>query len=103
MGKQGFAFTDNDGKFQISTYFQVKMMVLSCGKHRVRVGRGDAKCNCQMSDQIDVMQVDVKAGEVNKFELVLKPANDAQLKQEEKNEFFKDTMKTEPNICEFGY
>jgi hypothetical protein len=85
VGKQGFAFTDNDGKFQISTYFPGQNDGAVVGKHRVRVGRGDAKCNCQMSDQIDVMQVDVKAGEVNKFELVLKPANAAQLKQEEKN------------------
>lgn len=85
VGKQGFAFTDNEGKFQISTYFPGQNDGAVIGKHRVRVGRGDAKCNCQMSDQIDVMQVDVKSGEVNKFELVLKPANAAQLKQEEKN------------------
>ena len=85
VGKQGFAFTDNDGKFQISTYFPGQNDGAVVGKHRVRVGPGDAKCNCQMSDQIDVAQVEVKAGEVNKFELVLKPATAAQLKQEEKN------------------
>jgi hypothetical protein len=85
VGKQGFAFTDNEGKFQISTYFPGQNDGAVVGKHRVRVGRGDAKCNCEMSDQIDVMQADVKAGEVNKFELVLKPANAAKLKQEQKN------------------
>lgn len=85
VGKQGFAFTDGEGKFQISTYFPGQNDGAVVGKHRVRVGRGDAKCNCQMSDQIDVMQVDVKAGEVNKFELVLKPASAAEIKQDKKN------------------
>lgn len=85
VGKQGFAFTDNEGKFQISTYFPGQNDGAVVGKHRVRVGRGDAKCNCSMNEEIDLMQVEVKAGEVNKFELVLKPANAQLLKQEEKN------------------
>jgi hypothetical protein len=85
VGKQGFAFTDAEGKFQISTYFPGQNDGAVVGKHRVRVGRGDAKCNCSMNEEIDLMQVEVKAGEVNKFELVLKPANAQLLKQEEKN------------------
>jgi hypothetical protein len=71
VGGQGFAFTEPDGSFTISTYGSDGAVV---GKHRVRVGRGDAKCNCSMNDELDLMQVEVKADGNNEFELVLPKA-----------------------------
>jgi len=84
VGKQGFSFTDSDGKFRISTYSPGGNDGAVVGKHRVRVGRGDAKCNCSMNDEKDLMQVEVKKGEVNKFELVLIPASAEQIEQEKR-------------------
>lgn len=82
VGKQGFAFTDDNGKFKISTYFPGQNDGAVVGKHRVRVGRGDAKCNCSMNDEKDIMQVEVKEGQVNSFELVLEPASAEKLDQD---------------------
>jgi hypothetical protein len=84
VGKQGFAFTDENGKFKISTYFPGQNDGAVVGKHRVRVGRGDAKCNCSMNDEKDLMQVEVKEGQVNTFELVLEPASADQLDKEKR-------------------
>ena len=46
VGKQGFAFSDADGTFKLSTYGNNDGAVV--GKHRVRVG-GDSsvKCDCE--------------------------------------------------------
>ncbi|MFN5274359.1 MAG: hypothetical protein ACK5E3_14210 [Planctomycetota bacterium] len=85
VGKQGFAFTDENGKFRISTYFPGQNDGAVVGKHRVRVGRGDAKCNCSMNEEKDLMQVEVKEGQVNTFELVLAPASAEQLDKEKKD------------------
>jgi hypothetical protein len=85
VGKQGFAFTDDSGKFKISTYFPGQNDGAVVGKHRVRVGRGDAKCNCSMNEEKDIMQVEVKEGQVNTFELVLEPASAVQLDKEKRD------------------
>ena len=84
VGKQGFAFTDKDGKDKISTYFPGQNDGAVVGKHRVRVGRGDATCTCSMNGEQNLMEVEVKEGQVNKFELTLKPANKEQLDNEKK-------------------
>ena len=82
VGKQGFAFSDAEGKFVISTYVPIGGDGAVVGKHRVRVGRGDAKCDCAMNEEVDLMQVEVKAGETNEFVLDLKEATQASKMQE---------------------
>lgn len=82
VGKQGFAFTDAEGKFVISTYTPNGGDGAVVGKHRVRVGRGDAKCDCNMNEEVDLMQVEVKAGQTNEFVLDLKEATAASKRQE---------------------
>lgn len=74
VGKQGFSYTDAEGKFVISTYDPGGQDGAVIGKHRVRVGKGKAKCNCSMNDEEDLMEVEVKADGKNEFELVLKKA-----------------------------
>jgi hypothetical protein len=73
-GKQGFSYTDADGKFVISTYEPGGQDGAVIGKHRVRVGKGKAKCNCAMNAEVDLMEVEVKADGKNEFELVLRKA-----------------------------
>ena len=88
VGKQGFAFSDSEGKFTISTYTPNGGDGAVAGKHRVRVGKGDSNCNCYMNDETDLMQVEVKAGEDNVFELVLnkKTAKDRPVLSDEDDE-----------------
>jgi hypothetical protein len=83
VGRQGFSFTDAEGKFEISTYTPNGKDGAVVGKHRVRVGRGEAKCDCAMNDEVDVMQVEVKAGQTNEFTLDLKVATVADKRQEQ--------------------
>jgi hypothetical protein len=73
-GKQGFSFTDAEGKYVISTYEPGGQDGAVIGKHRVRVGKGKSNCNCSMNDEQDLMEVEVKADGKNEFELVLKKA-----------------------------
>ena len=82
VGRQGFAFTQDDGTFEISTYNPGKGDGAVVGKHRVRVGRGEAKCECALNSEVDLMHVEIKAGEVNEFELVLKKATRQQKMRE---------------------
>lgn len=82
VGKQGFAFSDSEGKFVISTYQPTGGDGAVVGMHRVRVGRGDAKCDCAMNEEVDLMQVEVKAGQTNEFVLELKEATAASKRQE---------------------
>lgn len=86
VGKQGFSFTDEQGRFTISTYEPGKGDGAVVGKHRVRVGRGDADCNCAMNDEVDLMEVEVKKGETNEFELALKKATSRELAIERMNQ-----------------
>ncbi|MEM8734014.1 MAG: hypothetical protein AAGG44_07325, partial [Planctomycetota bacterium] len=75
VGKPGFSRADAEGKFTLSTYGDGDGAVI--GKHRVRVdtpptGIPDG-CNCQFSDSVDVMQVEIKDG-VNEFTVDLPKA-----------------------------
>lgn len=76
VGKQGVAYAGEDGAFSISTYGDKDGAVV--GRHRVRVGppRGGPppgfKCDCVLNSEVDVTEVEVKKGEKNDFELVLK-------------------------------
>lgn len=73
VGKQGIGQTDADGTFEITTYKDGDGAVV--GKHRVRVGWSDradsSSCPCEVDSEKDLMQVEVKKGETNEFELVL--------------------------------
>lgn len=85
-GKQGIGFADEDGQYVISTYGSKDGAVV--GKHRVRVGRPlgeDVKgfqCNCVVNDEINVVEVEVVAGEENDFKIDLKPLSDADPKEQ---------------------
>jgi hypothetical protein len=76
VGKQGVAFAEADGTFAISTYGNNDGAVV--GRHRVRVGPprgGEApafKCPCVLNSEVDVMEVEVKKGQKNQFDVVLK-------------------------------
>ncbi|MCI0365384.1 MAG: hypothetical protein L0219_16065 [Phycisphaerales bacterium] len=76
VGKQGFAIAKADGSFSISTYGTNDGAVV--GPHRVRVGPPHSedhpgyKCACYLNSEVDLMEVDVKKGAKNEFELVLK-------------------------------
>jgi hypothetical protein len=85
VGKQGFSYTDAEGKFVISTYEPGGQDGAVIGKHRVRVGKGKSKCNCSMNDEEDLMEVEVKADVKNEFELVLKKATMADKAREKAN------------------
>ncbi len=78
-GKQGFSYTDAEGKYVISTYEPGGQDGAVIGKHRVRVGKGKAKCNCAMNEEVDLMEVEVKAEGKNEFELVLRKATAQEL------------------------
>jgi hypothetical protein len=76
VGKQGFAIAETDGTFSISTYGVNDGAVV--GHHRVRVGPPHAddhpgfKCACVLNSEVDVMEVEIKKGQKNEFELALK-------------------------------
>ena len=90
VGKQGFAFTDSDGHYVISTYAPGEGDGAVVGKHRVRVGRGDAECDCSMNEEVDLMQVEVKADAENTFELVLNKASRRERMMEQRNQDLED-------------
>jgi hypothetical protein len=73
VGKQGFAFTRPDGTFTLSTSEVGAEDGAVIGTHRVRVGPGEAKCNCSMNDEFTLMEVEVKTDGKNDFEIVLPP------------------------------
>jgi hypothetical protein len=90
IGKQGFSLTDNEGRFTITTYEPNDGAVV--GKHRVRVGGPEARCECSLNEERDVTQVEVKAGEKNDFKLELPPitAEDRKRSQEMLKEMKED-------------
>jgi len=68
VGKPGFAFADKDGKFVLSTYGDGDGAVI--GKHVVTAVPDPAHpCNCHSDDITPLMEVEVKAGEANEFEV----------------------------------
>jgi len=88
VGKQGIGHCDAEGFFIISTYDTDDGAVV--GKHRVRVtrpmgeGRPDPKCDCLLSETVDVMQVEIEGGKENTIEVALKKASKAEKALEEK-------------------
>ena len=74
LGKQGFSFTDENGRFEISTYEPNGGDGAVIGRHRVRVGKGDSQCDCTTNDEQTLMEVDVVEDGTNDFEIVLKKA-----------------------------
>jgi|GEM_PF-2054304 len=74
VGKPAFAFSQPDGTFVLSTSELGANDGAVVGKHRVRVGRGEAKCNCSMNDEMTLMEVEIKADGNNEFEIVLPKA-----------------------------
>ena len=81
VGKQAIGYCDDKGHFVLSTYDTDDGAVV--GKHRVRVGRPlgeprpNFKCDCALSESIDVMEVDIAAGKTTTIEGVLKKATRA--------------------------
>ncbi|MFM7058888.1 MAG: hypothetical protein ACKO2P_18410 [Planctomycetota bacterium] len=68
VGKPGFAFADKDGKFVLSTYGDGDGAVI--GKHVVTaVPDSGYPCNCHSDDITPLMEVDVKEGQKNEFEV----------------------------------
>lgn len=94
VGKQGIAYADRQGNFVVTTYDQDDGAVV--GKHRVRVGRplgelkSDVKCECILSDEVDVKQVEVEAGKENTFEIALKKPASADVKTKIESRAAKD-------------
>ncbi|QDS95477.1 hypothetical protein FF011L_42730 [Roseimaritima multifibrata] len=85
VGKQGFAFTDSEGHYVLSTYAPGEGDGAVVGMHRVRVGRGDAQCECSMNEEVDLMQAEVLADTDNFFDLVLPKASGRQLALQKRN------------------
>jgi len=68
VGKPGFAFADKDGKFVLSTYGEGDGAVI--GKHVVTaVPDAGHPCNCHSDDITPLMEVEVKEGQENTFEV----------------------------------
>lgn len=72
VGKQGFSYTDAQGRFTIGTYDTDDGAVV--GKHSVRVAAGPAgtKCDCVLGDEVHVMDVEVKSDQEHDVQVVLK-------------------------------
>lgn len=76
VGKPGFGIADVEGNFVLTTYHEADGAVV--GRHRVRVEapRGDRadgfSCDCELSDSVDVMEIDIKEDQDNQVEVVLK-------------------------------
>jgi hypothetical protein len=79
VGKSGYGVADKEGAFVLSTYGDGDGAVV--GRHRVRVDRPHPEdfpgfqCDCATNSEVDVMEVDVAAGRVNSFEVVLREKN----------------------------
>ncbi len=79
VGKSGYGVADKEGAFVLSTYGDGDGAVV--GRHRVRVDRAHPEdfpgfqCDCATNSEVDVMEVDVAAGRLNSFEVVLREKN----------------------------
>ncbi len=70
VGKPGFAFADQDGKFVLTTYNDGDGAVV--GKHVVTaVPDPGNPCNCHSDDITPLMEVEVREGQENSFEVVV--------------------------------
>jgi hypothetical protein len=72
VGQQGFALTDSEGRFIVSTYGNGDGAVL--GKHMLRVGKSETSesCACALNSMTVHKEVDVTQLGPNEFEIVLK-------------------------------
>ena len=76
VGKSGYGVADKEGVFVLSTYGDGDGAVVA--KHRVRVDRPHPEdfpgfqCDCITNSEMDVMEVEVVAGNANAFEVVLR-------------------------------
>jgi hypothetical protein len=70
IGKPAFDFTDEQGRFVLSTYGDGDGAVI--GKHNVRVAEDSQnRCNCVARLDVTLMQVDVKSDGPNEFKIEL--------------------------------
>lgn len=70
VGKAGFSWTGEDGRFVLSTYGDGDGAVV--GPHIVRVTTSNKyPCNCVGDETRDLMEVEIKKGEKNEFEVSL--------------------------------
>ena len=70
VGKPGFSWTAEDGRFMLSTYGDEDGAVV--GTHVVRVTTGSKyPCNCVGDETRDLMEVEIKADTENEFEIKL--------------------------------
>lgn len=70
VGKPGFSWTDEAGRFVLSTYGDGDGAVV--GPHIIRVTTGtEFPCNCVGSETMDLMEVEVLADKENEFEVKL--------------------------------
>ena len=84
VGKQGYALTDDNGKFVVSTYGENDGAVV--GTHKVRVGSSEStpKCDCSLMAEVPLKEVEVKPGVANTFDLALNKATAAEKLREQK-------------------
>jgi len=70
VGKPGFSWTGEDGRFVLSTYGNEDGAVI--GSHVVRVTTGSKyPCDCVGEETRDLMEVEIKADAENEFEIKL--------------------------------
>jgi hypothetical protein len=70
IGKPGFAFAGEDGRFILSTYGNGDGAVI--GKHLVTATPDPAHpCNCHSDDITPLMEVEIKEGQDNTFEVIV--------------------------------
>lgn len=62
-GKQGFATTDSEGRFVVSTYGENDGAVV--GKHIIRVGKTETSppCDCALNANVELKQVEISGDE----------------------------------------
>lgn len=77
VGKPGFSWTDEEGRFVLSTYGEGDGAVV--GEHVVRVTTGSKfPCDCIGEETRDLMTVQIKEGEKNEFTIDLPPKTGSQ-------------------------
>lgn len=71
IGKQGFALTDEQGRYVVSTYGDQDGAVV--GKHLVRVGKSESSpsCNCALNSMVVIKEVEVQGEDGMHLELEL--------------------------------
>ena len=67
IGKQGFALTDEEGRFVVSTYGEQDGAVV--GKHLIRVGKSESSpaCDCALNATVVLQEVQVEGDQPLEF------------------------------------